>query len=71
MVDRRIPADWYYNRLCFTGDRLPAVEVARAIYEYLGDPTNELERFTNPVAYHEKRGGWYDPETDIVTYMRR
>lgn len=67
--DPRIPKEWYYNKLCFTGSGGGvSFEIAKDIYEYLGDPDNELERFTDPVSYYKKRGGTYHPGTGIVSY---
>lgn len=65
--DDRIPKDWYYNKLCFTGMWQPSVDVARYMYEYLGDPTFEFERFTDPVSYYAKRGGVYKAGTVSYT----
>jgi len=58
--DDRIPADYYYNKLCFTGGPTPTLDVARAAYERVGDPENELEQFIDPAAYWKKRGGEWD-----------
>jgi len=65
--DPRIPAEWYYNNLCFTGSRKPSVEIAQEIYGYLGDPNNELEQFTDSEMYHARRGGVVD-EKGFVSY---
>lgn len=56
--DPRIPTDWYYNQLCFTGNgsRLTA-EVAKEIYDYLGDPNNQYEQFSDPEMYYARQGG--------------
>jgi len=59
------------TRLWFTGETLPPVEIAREIYAYLSDPADELEQFTDPIAYHGKRGRRYDPDTGSVTFARR
>jgi hypothetical protein len=66
--DRRIPKDWYYNKLCFTGGSRPTKEEAQEIYTYLGDPTNEYEQFVAPVSYYKKRGGDYNPKSGIIKY---
>jgi hypothetical protein len=66
--DQRIPKDWYYNKLCFTGSRYPTLDTLKDMYEYIGDPKNEIQQFTNPTAYHAKRGGKYNPATGIVSY---
>ena len=66
--DARIPDNWYYNKLCFTGWGYPPTDVVRDIYNHLGDPTNELERFTNPLKYHERRGGVYNEKTGTIHY---
>lgn len=57
--DKRIPQDWYYNKLCFTGTYRPSKEIAKIIYDYLGDPDNEFEQFINPENYYLRRGGIY------------
>jgi hypothetical protein len=54
--DPRIPADWYYNKLCFTGFGVPPIEIARQIYAHLGDPYNEFERFTDSEMYWARKG---------------
>jgi hypothetical protein len=69
--DPRIPGDWYHNKLCFTGFGRPPVEVAREIYELLGDPGNEMEYYSDPDMYYARRGqrlmgscvSWNAPET--------
>lgn len=63
--DERIPDDYYYNTLCFTGYYMPSVEVAKEIFDYLGDPGNEFEQYTDPVKYWDDRGWIYDPESGI------
>jgi hypothetical protein len=65
--DKRIPKDWYYNKFCFTGGYRPSLEIAREMYSIHGDPTNELEKWTDPVSYHAKRNETYDPKTGTVT----
>lgn len=55
VIDERIPSDWRYDRCCFTGTWRPGIEVARDIYETLGDPDNELEWWTDNEMYHAKR----------------
>lgn len=54
--DSRIPRDWYYSKMCFTGSWLPPLEIAQDIYSIHGDPTNELEKWTDEDAYYKKRG---------------
>lgn len=66
ILDKRIPEDWYHNKLCYTGGYLPDIDEGREIYDILGDPTNEFEQFTDPVSYYAKRGSEYNPETGIV-----
>lgn len=68
IYDTRIPEDWYHNELCFTGGGRPPVEVAEYLYDLLGDPTNQLEQFTDPKSYYLKRGGDYDEKTGIIRY---
>jgi len=59
VVDPRIPKDWLYQKLCFTGYTLPRPDVAREMYNLVGDPDNEYERFVDPKSYYAKRGGVY------------
>lgn len=69
IIDPRIPDNWKYNKLCFTGGsglKTDVVESLREIYTHLGDPTNEFEQFIDPVAYWSKRGGTY--HNGIVSY---
>ena len=54
--DPRIPEEYYYNKLCFTGNWPPDVPTAKEMYEIVGDPEGELEQFTDPKSYHAKRG---------------
>lgn len=58
--DDRIPQNYYYNKLCFTGGTKPTLDVARDAYAHVGDPDYELEQFIDPAAYWKKRGGEYD-----------
>ena len=37
------------------------------MYDYLGDPNNEFEQFTDPKSYYTKRGSEYDERTGVVT----
>jgi hypothetical protein len=69
VIDERIPKDWRYDKLCFTGYGKPPVHVAQEMYEYLGDPDNEFEQFTNPVAYHARRGAIWSDRGYIIQYM--
>lgn len=59
IYDDRIPDDWYNNKLCFTGSVLPPMEVAKEIYDLLGDPDYEFERFIDRELYHARRGERY------------
>jgi hypothetical protein len=65
--DERIPADYYYNKLCFTGGRMPPAYVALDMYEHLGDPDNEYEQFTDPTTYHGRRGFEYNAEHGFIS----
>ena len=73
--DPRIPKEWYCTSLCFTGfGTKPPINVAKEIYDYIGDPTNQLEMFTDPEMYYARRGGvcnnsWvsYDHSDDAPT----
>lgn len=69
--DGRIPREWYLDELCFTGCKIPPLEVLKDIF-YFGDVhyrgfANDLERFTDPASYYAKKGWGYHPETGIVT----
>jgi hypothetical protein len=54
--DDRIPSDWYYDKLCFTGSIRPPIEILEDMYKFHGDPNFELEKYTDPVSYYNKRG---------------
>ena len=67
--DPRIPADWYLTEFCFTGTYRPPLEVAIDMYSNVpGDHSDKLEEWTDPVAFHKKKGGTYDPKTGIIRY---
>ena len=55
VIDERIHKDWRYDKCCYTGTWRPGIDVARDIYETLGDPDNELEYWTDNEMYHAKR----------------
>lgn len=59
IIDERIPQDYFYNKCCFTSSGGVSLEIAQDIYKTLGDPTNELLRFTDPKQYHDLRGENY------------
>jgi hypothetical protein len=67
--DSRIPENWYYNRLCFTGGYRPTLETAIEIYGYLGDEHYELEQFIDAKSYHAKRG-WELSENGMMLTKR-
>lgn len=67
--DARIPEDWYYNKMCWTGYGRPSLETAREMYAVRKDPTNELEVFTDPHSYHKKRGGTYRSASEGISSM--
>lgn len=69
--DWRIPQDWYLKELCFTGSRVPPVEVLEDIF-WFGETRylsfqNDLQRFTDPANYYAKKGWGYHPETGVVS----
>ncbi len=68
ITDDRISQDWFYNKLCFTGSRGVYWVHAKEMYDYIGDPDNEFEQFTDPISYYKKRGGEYNPTTHVVRY---
>ena len=74
--DERIPINFYYNKLCFTGNGVPSLDIVRDMYNYLGDPDNEIEKYESPETHYAKKGGiykdgtvYYKPKkpTDIIT----
>lgn len=68
VTDARVPADYLYNRLCFTGYSRPPLEIAEDMFDRLGgDIYGALEEWTDPVSFHEKRGWTYDVETGIIS----
>jgi hypothetical protein len=71
--DARIPADWYYDKLCFTGGWRPSLEIAKEMYAIRNypDAESELEEWTDPVSYYAKRGGVYNPATGIIRFTIR
>ena len=67
VIDRRIPQNWLYQKLCFTGGYGVDLATATEMYELVGDPDNELERWSDPVSYYDKRGMKYNPATGIIS----
>lgn len=65
--DARVPEEYLYNKFCFTGGMTPPLDIATEMYSIHGDPTGELEEWTDPVSYYRKRGSEYDPKTGIIT----
>lgn len=63
--DSRIPEAWYNNKFCWTGYGTPSAECAEQMYKIHGDPYNELEMFTDPESYWNKRGWVYDKTTGV------
>lgn len=63
--DPRIPVNWLYNKFCWTGYCSPTnIDITREMFSIHGDPNNELEQFTDPKSYHEKRGAVYIERPD-------
>ena len=58
--DGRIPKDWYSRKLCWLGAAVPTIETAKEIFAFHRDESDEIEQFTNPYMYWEKRGGIYE-----------
>lgn len=65
VVDPRVPVEYLYNKLCFTGSYPPRIEILQEMYEILGDPGNEIERYVSPEKYYTDRGHSY--KNGIVT----
>jgi hypothetical protein len=55
IVDERIPKDWFYNKLCFTGGWNPPIYALKEMYDILSDEEYEFEQFIDPISYWEKR----------------
>lgn len=72
VADDRVPADWLYNDLCFTGGSSPSdPETIQEMYSIHGDSNNASEQYLDPVTYHAKRGGEYIVSKDgfaIIKY---
>ena len=66
IVDARVPVDYLYNKLCFTGYYRPPLAVAEHVFSIVGDPNNEIELWHDPVEYYKKRGSTYNPKTGII-----
>jgi hypothetical protein len=71
VIDDRIPSNYYYNKCCFTGCGKVSLEIARNVYETLGDPTNELLQFIDPKAYHEARGETYHVTESGLAFVKK
>lgn len=56
IIDERIPKEYYYNNCCFTGSIGVTLDIAKNIYETLGDPNNQLLRFIDFREYHRLKG---------------
>lgn len=68
IIDERLPESWLYNQFCFTGGWGPPLDVAQDMYSHYGDPTFQLEQFTNPPSYYAKRGGRYNIAKGYISY---
>lgn len=69
--DVRVPKEYLYNKLCFTGTYTPSIEIAVDMYVKLGVMTeygDELEQWTDPITYWSKRGAIYNPRTGIIIH---
>lgn len=68
-----IPKEWYLDHLCFTGSRVPPLEVLEDIFWFgqfdcFVPFRNDIEMFSNPVEYYAKKGAKYDPKTGIISF---
>ena len=59
VIDPRLPKEWLYNELCFTGMYPPHLDAVSDMYQIVGDPNNQLEQYTNPEKYWEARSCKY------------
>lgn len=59
IADERIPKEWYYNKLCFTGCYKPPLNIIKDMYQYNGDPDNCFEEYENPASYFDRKGYIY------------
>lgn len=70
--DTRLPSkDWLYSKFCWTGSYVPRDnELIREMYSIHGDPSDELEQFTDPKTYHARRGAEYI-ERDGMAFVKQ
>lgn len=68
--DERIPKGWYNSTLCTTGSSGITAEIAKEIYDYIGDPENDYEKYIDPQMYYAKRGAVCSENNRWVTYSR-
>lgn len=67
VTDDRIPDDYLYNKLCFTGTSSPPADIITDMFDIVGDPDGELEQYIDPISYYSKKGNMeYNPETGII-----
>lgn len=59
VIDDRVPKDFINKKLCFTGGPGADLEVMKELYDFIGDPDNEFEQFSDPKKYWEDRGWEY------------
>jgi hypothetical protein len=72
VFDERIPLNWYYPKLYFTGCLRMPREFAAEAYDLMGgDPENELEFWDDPVSYYAKRGGTYNSNGTVFYNLRK
>jgi hypothetical protein len=71
IADDRIPKEWYYDKLCFTGSSQPSIEVITDMMSYHGDPNNEILQFTDPKAYWDIRGYDYIERGRMYSLKKR
>ena len=71
VVDERIPKEWRYDKCCFTGCYRPSYEIAKEIYDILGDPDGEFEWWTDPGMYHAKRCEEIESDKEGKSYWIR
>jgi hypothetical protein len=58
--DGRIGPEFYAPNLCWLGSSYPPIEIAQEICVFSRLDNDDIEQFTDPVAYWEKRGGRFD-----------
>lgn len=68
IIDDRIPAEYFYDNLCFTGCGRPATEVILEMLKFRPIPEDRSEEYTNPRLYHARRGNYASEDGSQVSH---